>query len=219
MRRAPPVGLVASRGVRRMRVRRRLGRTAAVALGLMAFAPAGAWAAEAPTRYTLANGCYALQGASGQVVAGGDRVRMQATALGSYPADAVSQGGPDNARVRARRRPGGGQRPGRAHGPDARRLEQPAAQHGVRAPLPPPGAELITGFAVGARTGGRKPSLPEFGDVCRALRRGPSTRIAGARGGRSLVSPVTATPPANNGLLLRISGTGTPKSDASKSRK
>ena len=54
-----------------MRVRRRLERTAAVALGLMAFAPAGAWAPEAPTRYTLANGCYALQGASGQVVAGG----------------------------------------------------------------------------------------------------------------------------------------------------
>jgi hypothetical protein len=50
----------------------------------MAAAPAGAWAADAPTRYTLANGCYALQSAPGQVVAGGDHVRMQATTLGSY---------------------------------------------------------------------------------------------------------------------------------------
>src|SRR5436190_22033570 len=63
---------------------RRLRRTAAVALGVMAAAPAGAWAADAPTRYSLANGCYALQSSSGQVVAGGDHVRMQATTLGSY---------------------------------------------------------------------------------------------------------------------------------------
>src|SRR5213080_3235845 len=67
-----------------MHARRRLLGTAVVALGLAAAAPtAGAWA-DAPTRYTLANGCYALQGSSGQVVAGGDRVRMQATTLGSY---------------------------------------------------------------------------------------------------------------------------------------
>src|SRR5947207_11427850 len=63
---------------------RRLRGAAAVALGVMAAAPAGAWAADAPTRYSLANGCYALQSSSGQVVAGGDHVRMQATTLGSY---------------------------------------------------------------------------------------------------------------------------------------
>src|SRR2546423_2742222 len=67
-----------------MHVRCRLRWTAAVALGLMAAAPAGASAADAPTRYTLANGCYALQVPSGGVVAGGDHVRMQATTLGSY---------------------------------------------------------------------------------------------------------------------------------------
>jgi hypothetical protein len=67
-----------------MHVRRRLPRVAAVALGLMAVATAGASAANAPTRYTLANGCYTLQSPSGQVVAGGDRVRMQATTLASY---------------------------------------------------------------------------------------------------------------------------------------
>jgi hypothetical protein len=47
-------------------------------------APAGASAADAPTRYSLANGCYALESSSGQVVAGGDQLRMQATTLGSY---------------------------------------------------------------------------------------------------------------------------------------
>src|SRR5215212_9000329 len=41
--------------------------------------PAGAVAADAPTRYSLAGGCYALQG-----VAGGEQVRMQATTLGRY---------------------------------------------------------------------------------------------------------------------------------------
>jgi hypothetical protein len=46
--------------------------------------PTGAWAADAPTRYSLANGCYALESSSGQVVAGGDRLRMQATTLSSY---------------------------------------------------------------------------------------------------------------------------------------
>jgi microsomal dipeptidase-like Zn-dependent dipeptidase len=67
-----------------MHVRRWLLWTAAVALGLTAAAPAGAWAADAPIRYTLANGCYALQSSSGQPVARGDHVRMQATTLGSY---------------------------------------------------------------------------------------------------------------------------------------
>jgi hypothetical protein len=42
-------------------------------------------AAAAPTRYSLAGGCYALGSAStGKVVANGDRLRMQATRLGSY---------------------------------------------------------------------------------------------------------------------------------------
>src|SRR5258707_7523272 len=68
----------------RMHGRGRLLRTAAVTLGLLAVAPAGALAADAPTRYTLANGCYALQSTSGPVVAGADHVRMQATTLGSY---------------------------------------------------------------------------------------------------------------------------------------
>src|SRR6476619_4403977 len=68
----------------RMHGSRRLLGTVAVALGLTAATPvAGAWA-DAPTRYTLANGCYTLQSPSGQVVAGGDRVRMQATTLASY---------------------------------------------------------------------------------------------------------------------------------------
>src|SRR4051794_10465800 len=49
-----------------------------VALAVNA-APATARAADAPTRYSLAGGCYALSG-----VAGGDEVRMQATALGRH---------------------------------------------------------------------------------------------------------------------------------------
>src|SRR5947208_2485183 len=49
-----------------------------VALAVSA-APATARAADAPTRYSLAGGCYALSG-----VVGGDHVRMQATALGRY---------------------------------------------------------------------------------------------------------------------------------------
>src|SRR5256714_3604988 len=67
-----------------MQVRLRLGRPAAGWVGVMAAGRAAAWAADAPTRYSLANGCYALQGTSGGVVAGGDHVRMQATTLGSY---------------------------------------------------------------------------------------------------------------------------------------
>jgi hypothetical protein len=65
--------------------RRRLTAAAALALAMAAAGQAPAGAAAAPTRYTLANGCYALQGPSGQVIAGADRVRMQATTLASYP--------------------------------------------------------------------------------------------------------------------------------------
>ena len=64
------------------RRRRRLAAAAALALAVAGHASAAS--AAAPTRYTLANGCYALQGPSGQVIAGADRVRMQATTLGSY---------------------------------------------------------------------------------------------------------------------------------------
>src|SRR5207302_3509272 len=65
-------------------IRGRLAGTAVVALGFVAAAHPAAWAAGAPTRYSLANGCYALQSPSGRVVAGGERLRMQATTLGSY---------------------------------------------------------------------------------------------------------------------------------------
>jgi hypothetical protein len=63
---------------------RRLAAVAALALAVAGQAPAQAAKAEAQTRYTLANGCYSLHGPSGQVVAGAERVRMQATTLGSY---------------------------------------------------------------------------------------------------------------------------------------
>jgi hypothetical protein len=62
--------------------RRRLHAAALVALATLV--PAGTSAAQAPTRYSLANGCYALQSASGQNLAGAERVRMQATTLGRY---------------------------------------------------------------------------------------------------------------------------------------
>jgi hypothetical protein len=64
-------------------IRRRLRQAGAVALGLFAVAPAAAAGAPA-SRYALANGCYALQSSSGQVVTGGESLRMQATTLGSY---------------------------------------------------------------------------------------------------------------------------------------
>ncbi|MDQ6914770.1 MAG: hypothetical protein M3155_03040, partial [Actinomycetota bacterium] len=70
--------------MRRVDIRGRLRGTAAVALGFVVAAPAAAGAADGPTRYALANGCYALQSSSGQGVAGGERLRMQATTLGSY---------------------------------------------------------------------------------------------------------------------------------------
>ncbi|HYZ28859.1 MAG TPA: hypothetical protein VE570_07370 [Thermoleophilaceae bacterium] len=47
--------------------------------------PAGpAHASDAPNRYSLQGGCYALQDASGKTVAGGEQLRMQATTLGRY---------------------------------------------------------------------------------------------------------------------------------------
>lgn len=51
---------------------------AALALGALV-APSMASAQSAPTRYSLAGGCYALDG-----VPGGEKVRMQASGLGSY---------------------------------------------------------------------------------------------------------------------------------------
>src|SRR4051794_41294234 len=50
-----------------------------VGLALLAAAPASARAADAPTRYSLVNGCYTVDG-----VPGAERVRMQATGLGRY---------------------------------------------------------------------------------------------------------------------------------------
>ena len=47
-------------------------------------APVAARADAAPTRYSLANGCYSLAGPDGQPVGGAEPVRMQATALGRY---------------------------------------------------------------------------------------------------------------------------------------
>jgi microsomal dipeptidase-like Zn-dependent dipeptidase len=46
--------------------------------------PAAAGAAEPPTRYTLANGCYTLTDADGRALADGEQLRMQATTLGRY---------------------------------------------------------------------------------------------------------------------------------------
>src|SRR4051812_34461814 len=40
--------------------------------------------ASTQTRYSLVHGCYALTGANGQAVKGGENVRMQATTLGRY---------------------------------------------------------------------------------------------------------------------------------------
>src|SRR3954451_5701242 len=48
---------------------------------LVAVSPAHA--AKQQTRYSLVHGCYALK-SSGKAVPGGEHVRMQATALGSY---------------------------------------------------------------------------------------------------------------------------------------
>jgi hypothetical protein len=57
---------------------------AALAVALVVAAPAAA-AAQTPTRYSLAGGCYGLTSApSRQTVPGAERLRMQATTLGSY---------------------------------------------------------------------------------------------------------------------------------------
>src|SRR3954454_25368213 len=57
---------------------------AGLVVGLALAGHPGTSAAAGPTRYSLANGCYALRSASGAVVPGGERLRMQATGLGSY---------------------------------------------------------------------------------------------------------------------------------------
>jgi microsomal dipeptidase-like Zn-dependent dipeptidase len=54
---------------------------AALALGAV---PGAASAADTPTRYSLANGCYTLARADGRSLADGEHLRMQATALGRY---------------------------------------------------------------------------------------------------------------------------------------
>jgi hypothetical protein len=51
---------------------------------VLAAMPAPSSAAESPTRYSLANGCYTLTGPDGQTVGAAERVRLQATALGRY---------------------------------------------------------------------------------------------------------------------------------------
>jgi hypothetical protein len=69
--------------MRTVRGNHRLWPTLAAAVALAGM-PAAASAAATPTRYSLANGCYTLTGADGRAVAGAERVRMQATALGRY---------------------------------------------------------------------------------------------------------------------------------------
>src|SRR5688500_11906016 len=63
---------------------RSLAAVVALALALSAAGQASAGAATAPTRYTLANGCYALQSPAGQAIPNAGQLRMQATTLGSY---------------------------------------------------------------------------------------------------------------------------------------
>ena len=111
-----------------------LGGRLAVAVGIVAVVLATAAGAQAATqtRYSLADGCYALQSPGGQAVAGADHVRMQATdaraatcstartarssprrtTAASRPRPAPEPGG----RLARRRRPRGG-----AFTPDARR--------------------------------------------------------------------------------------------------
>jgi hypothetical protein len=54
-----------------------------LALALLIAMPASAQG-DAPTRYSLAGGCWALETAGGEPVAGAGQLRMQATDLGSY---------------------------------------------------------------------------------------------------------------------------------------
>ena len=66
----------------RSRVRWGVVGALALALTVIAAAPAPA-AKKAPTRYSLAGGCYSLQ-SSGQTPPGAEQLRMQATTLGRY---------------------------------------------------------------------------------------------------------------------------------------
>jgi hypothetical protein len=60
------------------------GMTGALA-ALLAAGPIGTAAAQQPTRYSLAGGCYSLHaGSSAQAAHGAEQLRMQATTLGSY---------------------------------------------------------------------------------------------------------------------------------------
>src|SRR3954454_17593198 len=62
---------------------RGLARRVAVACAVLALLPAAASAA-APGRYSLQGGCYSLQDGSGNGIAGGEQIRLQATTLGRY---------------------------------------------------------------------------------------------------------------------------------------
>src|SRR4051794_1716340 len=55
----------------------------AAALAVLCAVPAGA-EARVPTRYSLVHGCYSLRAVSGPTIAGGAKLRMQATTLGRY---------------------------------------------------------------------------------------------------------------------------------------
>ncbi len=55
-----------------------------VALVLAAGTAGAARGADRPTRYSLANGCWSLADSAGHAVAGAERLRLQATDLGSY---------------------------------------------------------------------------------------------------------------------------------------
>ena len=58
------------------------GTGVALVLALAALTPVASVAA--PTRYSLANGCYALQDGAGKAIGGAEHVRMKATTLASY---------------------------------------------------------------------------------------------------------------------------------------
>ena len=59
-------------------------RTIAIAALVAAAVPGAARATATPTRYSLANGCWSLNDASGGAIAGAAQLRLQATGLGSY---------------------------------------------------------------------------------------------------------------------------------------
>ena len=59
------------------------GAMAGMALAAIAAAPAAAQD-DAPTAYSLAGGCFSLKVTDGPAIGGADRIRMQATDLGSY---------------------------------------------------------------------------------------------------------------------------------------